>query len=387
MNRTLLLFSLLLLSLAAESTPAAPNWQLHPVLGGFQRPVQAVFLPGSESAVYVAEQAGRIIRHAKGKRHVLLDIRSRTNSGNEEGLLSIAFEPGSVDGRTAAPTRILISYTTGRPSFSIISSLTLRGKGSGLRVVSGSERVILRLAQPYSNHNGGQILFGPDKKLYVGFGDGGAGGDPLSSGQNPGVLLGKILRIIPKYSGGYQVPSDNPFVRRVGYRPEIFALGLRNPWRMSFDSQTGLLFVGDVGQNRQEEINVVRSGDNLGWNIVEGKLCFKPRRNCKASRFTAPLHVYGRRSGGSITGGPVYRGRQLAWLYGQLLFADYVSGNVWAFPVDAGGKKAGPARLLLRGAGNISSFAENPNGEVYLLEHRRGKILLLKNRPNPSRSR
>lgn len=345
--------------------------------------------------MYVVEQGGRIIRIAGGKRTperqdvskpgaamegrkrtVFADLTDSIDSGaNEMGLLSLAFAP---DFREERPTKIYVNYTASGPRRTEVTEFRVR---PGPRFVPASRRVLLKIPQPYSNHNGGHILFGPDKMLYIATGDGGSGGDPRGYGQKQNTLLGKILRIDPRPPSSaagaraYSIPRDNPF-RGIGrYRPEIFATGLRNPWRVSFDRRTGKLYAGDVGQNKQEEIDLVRPGDNLGWNVMEGELCFKPRKNCRRSGLVMPLHVYGRDQGVSVTGGYVYRGRRLSGLQGQYFFADYGSRNVWSFPVGSNGRRAGRVVLQFKNAGNISSFGEDRHGELYLVRHSRGDVV------------
>lgn len=361
----------------AAADPAFGRTVLEPFLGNLRRPVHAVFPPGSSGHVYVVEQRGRLLAVRGSKRAVMLDLTGRTNRASEEGLLSVALAPGYGDDRTGlrGSNLIFVSYTTGRPSHSVVSSWRLDYRAGAPVVRAGSERVILRVRQPYSNHNGGHILFGPDGHLYFGLGDGGSAGDPQGHGQNPRSLLGKILRLAPRPAGGYDVPRDNPFRRRPPHRPETFALGLRNPWRLSFDRQTGRLYAGDVGQNRQEEINMIRAGGNYGWNRMEGTLCYRPSQGCRKPEFVLPLHVYGRAAGSSVTGGYVYRGRENPALRGHYVFGDYVSGRIWALPLTDRGEAAGPVRLLTSAGGTISSFAEDQNGELYVVQHQEGRIV------------
>jgi glucose/arabinose dehydrogenase len=239
-----------------------------------------------------------------------------------------------------------------------------------------SEEVILTVPQPFANHNGGQLAFGPDGYLYIGMGDGGSAGDPLNNGQSTGTLLGKILRI--DVEGGtalpYDVPPDNPFVGVAGYRPEIWALGMRNPWRLSFDRGTGDLYIGDVGQNLYEEIDFQPAGDNVGrnygWNIMEGASCFGSA-TCSTAGLTLPVFVYDHSLGCSVTGGHVYRGAAFPSLKGIYLFGDYCSGRIWGMRQTGAAWDNAP---LLAPALNISTFGKDEAGNVYVANHANGDL-------------
>jgi glucose/arabinose dehydrogenase len=238
--------------------------------------------------------------------------------------------------------------------------------------------VLLEVEQPYQNHNAGQLVFGPDGMLYVGLGDGGFRDDPKGNGQNPGVLLGKMLRIDVNGSDDkapYRVPPDNPFIGKPGFRPEIWAWGLRNPWRYSFDPQ-GRLIVADVGQDRWEEIDIVQAGDNLGWQVREGFVCArKDPQNCEPTGMTDPFFVYGRQDGASITGGYVYSGSRVPALRGLYVFGDFVSGRLFALalPAERTTRIAEPIALghwpLLP-----STFGRDANGELYVATFANGDI-------------
>jgi glucose/arabinose dehydrogenase len=234
------------------------------------------------------------------------------------------------------------------------------------RADPASELVILEQPQPYSNHNGGAVRFGPDGMLYLGLGDGGSEGDPQGNGQDLGNWLSTIIRIDVRHASAaqpYVVPPDNPFVGTAGAKPEIWAYGLRNPWRMSFDSATGALWVGDVGQDRFEEVDVVRRGGNYGWSHVEGFSCYKPSTNCGIADTVPPLVVYPHGPECSISGGVVYRGRAIPALDGHYLYGDYCSGAVWALDAST---RANPVRLAT-GVGNVVAFGTDAAGEVYVL--------------------
>ena len=333
-----------------------------------RRPVHLAEVPDGSRRLVIVEQEG-VIKwfDPEGERAggVVLDIRDRMGRlGNEEGLLSVAFHPDF--DRTRA---FFVFYSAaGPPRRSVVSRFDLAP--SGLTAPPGSEQVLLEVPQPYANHNGGQVAFGPDGYLYIGLGDGGAGGDPHGNGQNLNTLLSAILRIDVNEPGSpYGIPPDNPFAGAGARgRPEIWAYGLRNPWRFSFDRRTGFLYAGDVGQDRFEEVDRIRRGVNYGWNIMEGRQCFRPSVGCKKGGLELPLAEYGRKLGVSITGGFVYRGRALPALAGRYLFGDAGSGTLWTIPVG----QAGPLvpEELLQTSLFISSFGEDARGELYVLDLR-----------------
>lgn len=280
------------------------------------------------------------------------------------GLLGLAFHPDFKNNGY-----FYVYYTKRNPLESVIARYQATGSDRAT-VDPATETIILRFAQPYDNHNGGKIAFGPDGYLYIGTGDGGAWGDPHQNAQNRASWLGKILRIdINKTDQKtYGIPADNPFAgNRTGYREEIFAYGLRNPWRFSFDSQTGQLWAGDVGQNEFEEIDIITKGGNYGWRLKEARRCYNPRQDCDSGDLINPIHYYPREDGVSITGGVVYRGSRHPTLRGKYLYADYGSGRVWALNFQGQRKTAN--QLLAVGAGPISAFGEDAMGEVYLLDH------------------
>lgn len=288
---------------------------------------------------------------------VFMDIRDRiiTNPGQEEGLLGLAFAPDFATSR-----RFYLYYTAGNPRRSVISRFT--ADATGTSADASSERVVLEIGEPFANHNGGAMAFGPDGMLYIGVGDGGSQGDPNGNGQNTDVLLGKILRI--DVSGDtYTSPPDNPFAGGGG-RPEVWAYGLRNPWRINFDPVTGALWAADVGQNRWEEVDRIERGGNYGWNIMEGNHCFKPSSGCDTHGLIPPRVEYSHDDGCSITGGYVYRGRAMPELQGWYVYGDYCSGKVWA--VDTASTDSPPVQLADTGL-SISSFAQDADGELYLV--------------------
>jgi glucose/arabinose dehydrogenase len=290
-----------------------------------------------------------------------LDITDRVRTtANEEGVLGLAFDPDF-----PSNGHLFIYYSASGPRRSIIS----RFSGTADRANPASETLVLEVPQPFGNHNGGHIEFGPDGMLYLRLGDGGSGGDPQGNGQNPGTLLGSILRLDVSEvseSVGYLVPADNPFVGKTGARSEIWAYGLRNPWRFAFDPETGRLWAGDVGQNRTEEIDIITRGANYGWNAMEGSGCFKGSA-CSRTGLVLPVAEYGRDSGCSVTGGPVYRGSRLASLEGIYVYGDFCSGIIWGLRYEDG-RVTKNGIVVHRGlVSDISSFAVDRTGEVLIL--------------------
>ena len=295
---------------------------------------------------------------------------ARFVSGGEQGLLGLAFHPSF-----AANGRVFVDYTRGDGSGAwedVVSELTASPDRS--TASAGSERMLLVVADPYSNHNGGQLAFGPDGYLYIAMGDGGSGGDPHGNGQNRQALLGKILRIDVNgaHVAGkeYAIPSSNPYasggISPGAGLPEIWAYGLRNPWRFSFDRANGDLYIGDVGQNMWEEVDRQaggsRGGQNYGWNAFEGSHCFQ---NCAGVSYIPPIAEYSHASGCSVTGGYVYRGAAQAALKGFYVFSDYCSGTLWTFPAGAGSKAM---KVVASTGRNVTSFGESEAGELYLVD-------------------
>jgi glucose/arabinose dehydrogenase len=246
-----------------------------------------------------------------------------------------------------------------------------------------TERVLMVVPQPYLNHNGGMIVFGPDGFLYIGRGDGGSKGDPQNRAQNPQEWLGKILRIDVDKARPYAIPPDNPYASGGG-RPEIFALGIRNPWRFSFDRVTGMLWLADVGQYKWEEVDLVVAGGNYGWRIMEGAHCYNPAEDCSPEGLVFPIAEYGHEHGRcSITGGYVYRGTAVPALKGTYLFGDYCSGELFAVPATANRKSSTAPRVLMQTGVRISSFGEDEAGEVYVVDHRGAIYQVTAARPSP----
>ncbi|CAH1199865.1 hypothetical protein PAECIP111891_01413 [Paenibacillus allorhizoplanae] len=334
----------------------------------FDHPVGLEHRVNAPQLLYIVEQPGRIISvnldKPKEKPALVLDITYRVNdSGNEQGLLGLAFHPKD-------PTLAYVNYTT--ETHTVIARYNTLPNNPSL-LDPTSEKVLLTFKQPYPNHNGGQLAFGPDGYLYIATGDGGSSGDPQNNSQNLQSLLGKILRIdVNKQDPGllYAIPGDNPFINKGA--KEIYAYGLRNPWRFSFDTVTGKLWAADVGQNRFEEINLIEKGKNYGWRIQEGFECYEPKEGCNKAGLEQPLFTYGRDQGVSITGGYVYRGTKLPELYGWYVYADYGTGNIWALSQQSDGTIKN--RTLLASGLNIASFGTDAAGELYLATQD-GKIM------------
>ncbi|HKO30162.1 MAG TPA: PQQ-dependent sugar dehydrogenase, partial [Nitrospiraceae bacterium] len=320
--------------------------------------------------LFIVGQPGtiRILERGKLLEVPFLDIRDRVLSGGERGLLGLAFHP-----EYRQNGRFFVNYTRKEDGATVIAEYHRSDQADH---AAREERVLVLILQPYPNHNGGMIAFGPDGYLYIGMGDGGAGGDPQNRAQNKDELLGKLLRIDVNGPVPYGIPEDNPYVRGEE-RPEIFAKGLRNPWRFSFDRETGDLWLADVGEKGWEEVNVVRKGENYGWRSLEGFHCFNLQEPCRKENFTSPVLEYNHQGGRcSIIGGYVYRGRTIPALVGAYLYGDYCSGEIFAVRTVQGGRIAGDPWLLLKTNARISSFGEDDTGEIYMLDLK-GTVYLL----------
>jgi glucose/arabinose dehydrogenase len=371
----LLLFALLLQDCGRRldsGRAATASISLVPAAGGFTRPVGIAHAGDGSGRLFIVEQGGlvRIIRNGTVLPTPFLDLSSRLRAATgEQGLLGLAFPPGYGPGRP-----YLYTNHTGTAGIgdTVISRFTASTDPD--QADPATEQTVLTVVQPFANHNGGQLAFGPDGYLYIGMGDGGSAGDPQGNAQNPLSLLGKMLRIDVNVPSGYLVPADNPFVGNAVFRPEIWALGLRNPWRFSFDRVRGDLYIADVGQSSFEEVNfqsgAAMGGANYGWDIMEAMHCFGAAV-CDRTGLTLPVMEYGHAEGCSVTGGYVYRGARYPALEGLYLYGDYCSGRIWGLTVP-GGEAAN--RLLLDTGLFISTFGEDEEGNLYVADHAGGTI-------------
>jgi glucose/arabinose dehydrogenase len=353
---------------AGPVVPGTPTLTTQLVASGLRNPLDLQSSPGDRERLFVVEQAGRI-RLVRGGQLVaapFLDIASRIASGGERGLLGLAFHP-----QYATNRRFFVNYTDSGGDTNI-SEFRASSADAG---DPGSERIVLEVAQPFANHNGGGLAFGPDGFLYIALGDGGSGGDPFRNGQSLTTPLGKLLRIDVDRAQPFAVPSDNPFVSTPGAFPAIWAYGLRNPWRFSFDRASGDLYVGDVGQNRLEEIDVGlasrRGGENYGWNVMEGRSCFSPGSGCNQSGLVLPVLQYDHGTGCSVTGGVVYRGCRMPGFAGTYFYGDFCTGLIRSFRLQGGQatEERDHSATVGRNVSQVSSFGVDVDGEVYVVDY------------------
>jgi glucose/arabinose dehydrogenase len=344
-----------------------PSLRLVEVARGVGFPLLVTAPPGDLTRIFIVDKGGRIriVKDGTLLAQPFLDISSRVSGGGEQGLLGLAFHPDYASNRllvvnytnTAGDTRVAVFRVSANPDLAD----------------AASEQTILAIDQPFSNHNGGMIAFGPDGKLYIGTGDGGSGGDPQGNAQNRNSLLGKILRLTVNENGQASIPADNPFVGQSGARGEVWSYGLRNPWRFSFDRQTGDLYIADVGQNAREEVDVATQasglgrGANFGWNTMEGNACYSPASNCNRTGLVLPVLDYTHADGCSITGGYVYRGSAIAGLQGAYFYSDYCSGWVRSFRLSGTSTTDRQEWATLSPGGNVPSFGEDASGELYVM--------------------
>jgi glucose/arabinose dehydrogenase len=333
-----------------------------------ERMVDIAFTDDGTNRAFLALQPGQIMMFdysAEGTRsQEFLDIRQKVNDrGNEEGLLGLDLDPDF-----SANGYFYVYYSASDPRRSVVSRFSVNAENPE-RADPNSEIVILEVPQPFSNHNGGQVRFGPDGFLYIGLGDGGSRGDPNGNGQNLSTLLGSILRIdvgTLDSLGRYSIPNDNPFADDPNAMGEIWAYGLRNPWRFSFGPLNGDLWVGDVGQNAYEEIDLVKRGGNYGWKVMEGFHCYgRADGTCDQSGIELPIAEYDRNGGCSVTGGYVYRGPRLRQLLGAYVYGDFCSGKIWALRHD--GSRVTEQMMIADTSLRISAFAQTPSGEIFIL--------------------
>lgn len=358
---------------AAERSRYNPDTvalELAPFVEGLDAPLLATHAGDGTGRLFVVEQVGRIRVAVDGELldEPFLDISDRIVSGGEQGLLGLAFHPGY-----ERNGRFFVNYTD-EAGDTVVSQF--RAEPDSDRAF-GSEIVLLKIDQPYPNHNGGHLAFGPDGYLYIATGDGGSAGDPQNNGQSLDTLLGKLLRIDVDRGRPYAIPEDNPFADGGG-EPEIWAYGLRNPWRFSFDSDQ--IWIADVGQEALEEVNRRRAdepGVNYGWNVTEGTDCYAAG-DCDRSGLVEPVAEYSHEDGCSITGGFVYRGQRFADMQGGYFFGDFCSGTIWSIPSDVT-ERTRPVEMLDSGR-SISSFGLDEDGELYLVDMGAGQVLRVSDR-------
>lgn len=350
-------------------TAVVPGFGLQEVVRGLSEPVFLTHAPGDATRLFVVEKTGRIriIQNGTLLPAAFLDLRDSISTGGEQGLLGLAFAPDY-----ASSGRFVVSYTSPRGRLSGGTSVIARytvSAGNPDLADPASGHTLLEVEQPYENHNGGMVAFGPDGFLYIGLGDGGGGGDPLDTGQDRSDLLGSLLRIDVSGTTGYVVPPSNPYASGSPHAPELWNWGLRNPWRFSFDRANGNLYIGDVGQSSREEISVAPAsstgGENYGWNELEGTICYRP--GCTPTGTVLPVLEYDHGIGCSVTGGYVYRGPAIPALVGHYLYADYCSGWVRSFQYSGGQAVNRQDQPALSPGGNVTSFGEDATGEVYIL--------------------
>jgi glucose/arabinose dehydrogenase len=354
----------------SRPTPEPPGGQdgvaLELVASGLEFPL-GLTAPEADSRLFVVEKGGRIriVRDGALLPEPFLDISATVSRGSEQGLLGLAFHPDY-----ATTGRFFVDYTDSDGNTRISA---WRVSADADRADAASEEVLLTIEQPFSNHNGGGFAFGPDGYLYVGMGDGGSGGDPLGNGRDLGDLLGSLLRIDVNGPSGYAIPADNPFVGREGARGELWDLGLRNPWRFSFDRGTGDLYIADVGQGEREEIDVATRasgggrGLDYGWNVMEGSICYGGG-SCDRTGLALPVTEYSHDQGCSVTGGYVYRGTAVPAIQGHYFYADYCQGWVRSFRLQDGAASDPRDWPALAPGGPVASFGEDAAGELYVLD-------------------
>ena len=359
--------------------PTNLQLELLPVASGLRQPLDLQDAMDGSGRLFVVEQRGsiRVIENGTLLSAPFLDLSAVPGfvvSGGEQGLLGLAFHPNF-----RANGRFFLNYTTRRLTGQLQTVIAeYQASPPSANTAVGAERIVMTYDQPFVNHNGGGLAFGPDGFLYIGAGDGGNEGDPAGNGQNLNTVLGKLLVIdvdAPPAPGlDYAIPANNPFAGQPGRRGEIWAYGLRNPFRFSFDRLNGRLFVGDVGQDRFEEVDIVTIGDNLGWNIMEGGHCFRPPNGCDPSGLTLPIFTYDHGQGDdTVTGGYVYRGTRVPQLTGTYVFGDFSSGRIWGLTQNPQGMWE-RTQLLDTAPGDLSAFGQDAAGEIYAVRYSSGAV-------------
>ena len=342
--------------------PTPDSLRLQTVATGLSSPVD-LQSPTGDPRLFIVEQPGRIriVQNGQLVSTPFLDIRSKVGSGGERGLLGLAFHPNFATNRFFYVNYTDLSGDTRVERYTVPAATPNVADPA-------SAKLIITIDQPFSNHNGGQLQFGPDGKLYIGMGDGGSGGDPDNHAQNRGDLLGDLLRIDVDAGDPYGIPADNPYAASTQFRREIWAYGLRNPWRFSFDRASGVLFIADVGQNEFEEINAVsatQAGINYGWRLMEGTHCYNPS-NCSTNGLQLPVHEYSHNDGCSVTGGYVYRGTAIPGIVGHYFYSDWCSGFLKSFRV-VNGAATDHGTWSVGDLGNVLSFGLDAAAELYVL--------------------
>lgn len=363
-----------------EAAPDATQFVLETVMGGFNSPLYVTHAGDDSGRLFVLEQTGRVWIVQDDE---LLDTpfinlsgvasQDRLNGYSERGLLGLAFHPDYAENG-----QFYVNYTDGDGTTRIVN-YSVSADDPNLADME-SARELMNIAQPYPNHNGGHMAFGPDGYLYISVGDGGSAGDPLEAGQNPSTLLGTILRInVDDFTEGraYAIPEDNPFFTNPEIAPEVWAYGLRNAWRFSFDRATGDLYIADVGQQQTEEVNFQPAdsigGENYGWDVFEGDAFYEGWQGIDPVETVMPIATYNHSVGCSITGGYVYRGELVEELTAAYLYSDYCSGRIWAAYRDATG--TWNDGMIMSAGGGVSSFGEDEAGELYALDYNAGTLL------------
>jgi glucose/arabinose dehydrogenase len=355
-----------LVALALQTAAAAPIIALSPFVSGLTSPVDLQPSRDGTSRLFVVQQGGiiRVIKSGKLLATPFLNLTSLVQSGGEEGLLGLAFHPAyKTNGR------FFVNYT--RSVSGQIQTIIAEYHASSTNpdVANPTGAIVLKVNQPFDNHNGGQLAFGPDGYLYIGLGDGGSEGDPQKNGQKLSTLLGKMLRIDVNSGAPYKIPPTNPFVGRTGVKPEIWAYGFRNPWRFSFDSNR--LFIGDVGQDAYEEIDIGTIGGNFGWNIMEGRHCYPIGSTCNQSGKILPIAEVAHPTAEAIIGGFVYRSTAIPALTGSYVFGDFVTGTIWGLKQVSG---TWQRTTLLSTGRAISAFGRDAGGALYVVDYLNGAI-------------